>query len=154
MVDFLSKDALGLVFIHWVQYTLQTGCFLTHFLWSCFDSLSALLEQTSFVMLFPNIEKKVFSWQFQLLQNKNKFEVLLSDGNSLHLTSAQNILGNPLAHLPWIYEWPSGEKASVALLGKAILGLVSFTELNIHCNQDAPILLFFGIGETSILPWL
>ena len=100
-VVFLSKPTLRLVFIHWVEYTLQWGSFHTLVLWHLWYHWSALITIAHCMLLFPNCEKMEFSWQKKVsAHRRTHLECISSDGNSLHLTSVQRALGSTLANLP------------------------------------------------------
>ena len=75
MVPFTSKDALGLVFIHWVECTLQPGCLHMLVLCSWWDVHSAPVVPSSYELIFPTCDKKAFSCQIRLLLNREHFWV-------------------------------------------------------------------------------
>ena len=55
-----------MVFVHWVEYTLQSGHFHTLLLWSWWDGHFALFVWNSYMLFFLDIEN-AFSWQIRLL---------------------------------------------------------------------------------------
>ena len=66
-VAFPSKHTLGLVFIHWVQYTLQGESFHTLILCILWDCHSAPLVPSGLVLIFPCLWKEAFSCHISLL---------------------------------------------------------------------------------------
>ena len=77
-----------------------------------------------------------------------------SNGNSLHLTSAQRALGSTLANLPQIQERTKREKGKGCFPKQTHWAWFSFTEFNTHCKGKASILLFCAFCEIAILPLL
>ena len=155
-VDFLSKVALGLVFINWVEYTLQQDTsILFFFFWNWWEGNSALVVWTSYVLLFPNIEQKWFSCQIRLLLKE------------AHIWSAFPVMDTPCtkpvlreqeaAHwftFPSYRRFIGLKKPMVVFLSKDSLGLVFAHWIKYICNQQASKLLFCGVGEMAIFPRL
>ena len=121
----MSKDALGVGFIHWVEYTLQQECFNILSLWRRWDGPSALAVRTSYVLVFLDIEKKIFSWQIRLLL---KEEHLWSAFQVMETSCTKPVLGMIWATLwlicPRYSRGLCGKKAMVDFLSKDTLGLV------------------------------
>ena len=66
-VSFLSKDAFGMVFVHWVEDTLKPGHFHILVLWSLWIAILPCLYQISMCCFSPDIDKKAFSLQIRIL---------------------------------------------------------------------------------------
>ena len=142
-VAFLSRDALGLVSILWVEYALKPGCFPTLV---CGDGEMAILpwlyELTMF--WFPWYEKKALSWQIRLLLKGepiwSAFQVMESPCNKPVLIEQE------AAH--WFicpsYSRSIGGKKK-ELLSWAKMHWGGFvTELNILCNEYVSILILWS----------
>lgn len=63
------KPLLGLLFLHWVQYTLQVGSFKHLVVWSWCDGHQAIIALPHYVLHFSPHEKNAFSYQIRLHHN-------------------------------------------------------------------------------------
>lgn len=63
--DFPSKPAYGLLFIFWVQHTMQGGSLNMLYLWTFWDCHSVLIFLAGSVLMCPIWEKKAFSYQIR-----------------------------------------------------------------------------------------
>ena len=142
IVAFLSKDALGLVFLHWVEYTFQPWCFPTLILWRWRDVYSTLPTLSSYMLLLP-ILKTMFSMAFQASsQRKTGLECLSGDRNSLHLTSAQRSRGSTF-FICHIYRRIFVRKRQGLLSwAKTHWSWYLFTDFNIFATSTLPYFCF------------
>ena len=65
-VAFLSIDSFGLLSIHWGEYYIATKSLPISCWWGFCKGRFALLVRTSYVLLFPEMEKKDFSCQIRI----------------------------------------------------------------------------------------
>ena len=72
------------------------------FLAFVFDGFSAMVVQTSCVLLFPDMERRIFHTISGLSypQSRSNLECLSWDGSTMHSTCAQSAWGNILVYLP------------------------------------------------------
>lgn len=145
MVSFWSKPPLGLVFIHWVQYTSQVGIFQPLVLFSFLDCHQMMFTLFPYVLLFPACDKKAFSYQIRLL---HKREHVLSGFQAIETSCKQPVHTELLAVDGLIprryYTALSGKMARVVFWSKPPLRLVFVpcVEYALHVWSFLPLLLW------------
>lgn len=124
-VAFRSRPPLGVVFVHWVQYTFQVGSFQHLVVWSWWDCHQVIIAQACYVLILRPSEKKAFSCQIRLL---HKGEHIWVGFKPLKMLNKQAVHTESLPVLGLIWPWyntgQGGKKARVAIQSKPPLGLM------------------------------
>ena len=104
MDDFPSKPAYGLMFVLWVQYTMQGGSFNIPDLWTLWDCHSALIALGHYMLFFPLVNRRHLHGKSDFSAKANKFGVPfkqwklpasnhLTESTGQHISSFANCIG-------------------------------------------------------------
>ena len=99
-VTFQSKPTLGLMFHHWVEYTLPGGCSEMLALWSLWDHHQDLIALDLYVLLLPACEKRHFQTKSRFRTQENMFGVIFKQLKPLNTTLLKEALESLWAASP------------------------------------------------------